>query len=539
MSKHYASKVVAIALAEVGYKEKASNSQLDSKTANAGSANFNKYAAYIDKNAPSFYNFPKNGYDWCDIFNDYCHIKASDWETARKALYQPYKSCGAGCSFSADYFRQNGAFIKRGSGMPKPGDQIFFGPYGNEYHTGIVVEVTATTVTTVEGNSSEMVAKRTYALTYSEISGYGRPRYDKEEAAKLTLIDNGALYQSAYKDILGSASKVIKNLKKGDKVEFIEDDGWGWSRVKSGDKTGWIMNSHFKKDGLSAFKTYTLKEETSAAKIVQSKNAGTVKLKKGTKYSLICTIEDGKYKNCSYIAVGSARYYLGIKPAASSMTNSSSGMKISNDGVNLIKSFEGLSLKACKAIPSEQYYTIGYGHYGPDVKANQTITETEALALLKSDLAYFVNGVNSQLKIKVTQGQFDALVSFAYNCGLGGLQSSKIPEHLNSGKLFKACAQFPVHRHAGGAVLAGLQTRREKELRLFIKGCTFKLAAEMNARDGASTSKKVLKVLAKGSKVKVTDVKVIFKPSDSAIDIWCKAADGWICFKQGTVIYVS
>lgn len=182
MSKHYASKVVAIALGEVGYKEKASNSQLDSKTANAGRANWNKYANYIDKNCPNFYNGRKNGFDWCDIFNDYCHIVASDVETARKALYQPTHSTGAGCSFSAGFYRGNGAFIKRGAGKPKPGDQIFFGNIGDEYHTGIVVDVDNKNVYTVEGNSSEMVAKRTYALTDTRIAGYGRPKYDPETA---------------------------------------------------------------------------------------------------------------------------------------------------------------------------------------------------------------------------------------------------------------------------------------------------------------------------------------------------------------------
>lgn len=186
MGKHLASKVVAIALSEVGYHEKASNSQLDSKTANSGSANWNKYAAFIDANAPDFYNGRKNGYDWCDIFNDYCHIKASDVETARKAIYQPLKSTGAGCPFSAQFYRNNGAWIGR-NGTPKPGDQIFFGEPGDEYHTGIVVEVTSSNVVTVEGNSSEQVAKRTYSRNDSRITGYGRPKYDAEGSSTATV----------------------------------------------------------------------------------------------------------------------------------------------------------------------------------------------------------------------------------------------------------------------------------------------------------------------------------------------------------------
>lgn len=177
-STYTAEAVAALARAEVGYKEKASNSQLDSKTANAGSNNWNKYAAFIDTYYPNFYNGKKNGFDWCDIFHDYLHIVvAGDAEVARKALYQPKKSTGAGCSYSAQFYRDNGAFIDRGKGTPNVGDQIFFGAKGDEYHTGIVVRTANGYVYTVEGNSSEMVAERQYLLTDTRITGYGRPNY--------------------------------------------------------------------------------------------------------------------------------------------------------------------------------------------------------------------------------------------------------------------------------------------------------------------------------------------------------------------------
>lgn len=309
MSKHYASKVIEIALSEVGYHEKASNSQLNSKTANSGSANYNKFAAFIDKHYPEFYNLSKNGYDWCDIFNDYCHIKASDMETARKALYQPYESCGAGCPYSAGYYRQNGAFINRGAGMPKPGDQIFFGTPGDEYHTGIVVKVLGDKVYTVEGNSGEKVSEHCYYLTDSSIAGYGRPKYDKE-VTTVELKENGAIYKYAYKDVLGGSSKLLKSLKTGAKVTWLKDDGYGWSKVRSGTVEGWIMNRHLKKSGLSKFKGYILTKDKKATAIEKKKAAGTKTLKKGVKYTLICTIERGKYKGKNYIAVGAARYYI-------------------------------------------------------------------------------------------------------------------------------------------------------------------------------------------------------------------------------------
>lgn len=171
--------VVEIARAEVGYREKASSSQLDDKTANAGSSNYTKYAAYFDRlwnSGVRWYNTRKQTGDWCDMFFDWCQCQAWGYEVARKVVYQPMESCGAGCEFSADYYRANGAWIPR-SVEPKPGDQIFFGHVGDETHTGMVVGVTATTVFTIEGNSGNRCAERTYARSASNIAGYGRPNY--------------------------------------------------------------------------------------------------------------------------------------------------------------------------------------------------------------------------------------------------------------------------------------------------------------------------------------------------------------------------
>lgn len=187
MSKFYASTVVAIALAEVGYLEKKTNSQLESKTANAGYNNYTKYANFFDTQCPNFYNGKKNGYAWCDIFNDYCHVKAFGVEGAKHTLYQPDRSMGAGCEYSANYYRKNGRFF---TSNPKVGDQIFFGKRGNEDHTGIVYAVDRYKVYTVEGNTSGAsgvvangggVCKKSYSLNYSRIAGYGRPNYDIEE----------------------------------------------------------------------------------------------------------------------------------------------------------------------------------------------------------------------------------------------------------------------------------------------------------------------------------------------------------------------
>ena len=174
--------LVSVLEAELGYIEKRSNSQLEDKTANVGSGNYTKYAAHIDANYPNFYNGPKQGAPWCDVFADDAFIVVFGYETTLKLLCTKERSSGAGCEFSADYFRAAGQFHK----TPEVGDQIFFGPYGDEYHTGLVVEVSADSVTTIEGNTSPdegvvanggMVCKKTYPLNYHSISGYGRPDY--------------------------------------------------------------------------------------------------------------------------------------------------------------------------------------------------------------------------------------------------------------------------------------------------------------------------------------------------------------------------
>ena len=184
MAKAYAADLIKTAKAEVGYKEKASNSNLNSKTGNAGHANYNKYAAEIDKNYPKFYNGKKNGYDWCDIFADWCFIHTFGLTKALQLTCQPKKSAGAGCYYSLNYYKRAGRFHKTN---PQPGDQIFFGSgLDDVWHTGIVVDVDDDTVYTVEGNSSDGVASRSYGLKNKTIVGYGRPAYDKKDGKTAT-----------------------------------------------------------------------------------------------------------------------------------------------------------------------------------------------------------------------------------------------------------------------------------------------------------------------------------------------------------------
>ncbi|MDH6370536.1 GH24 family phage-related lysozyme (muramidase) [Paenibacillus sp. PastF-3] len=142
--------------------------------------------------------------------------------------------------------------------------------------------------------------------------------------------------------------------------------------------------------------------------------------------------------------------------------------KLSQVGIDLIKSFEGCRLKAYKPVPTEIYYTIGWGHYGPDVKEGMSITQTKADSMLVSDLAKYESYVNNPDYVPVTallnQNQFDALVSFCYNCGNGSLKK------LCVGRTITEITQnITKYNKGGGNVLAGLVRRRKAELDLFNK----------------------------------------------------------------------
>lgn len=173
MSKFTASQLIAIAKAQIGYKEKATNANLDDPSANAGSNNWTKYAR--DLYAAGYYNGNKNGYAWCDVFVDWCFYQLCNKDST-KAQYIECQTgdCGAGCKYSAQYYKNLGRYY---TSNPKVGDQIFFGDFD---HTGIVETVSATQITTIEGNTSNQVNRRTYSLSDSYITGFGRPRYDEE-----------------------------------------------------------------------------------------------------------------------------------------------------------------------------------------------------------------------------------------------------------------------------------------------------------------------------------------------------------------------
>ena len=138
-------------------------------------------------------------------------------------------------------------------------------------------------------------------------------------------------------------------------------------------------------------------------------------------------------------------------------------MKISTNGIALIKKWEKCHLVAYKATSSEEYYTIGYGHYGADVKKGMKITQAQADAYLVSDLAKFEAKVEKyNTKYHFNENQFSALVSFAYNIG-------NIDQLTANGTrtIAQISQKILAYNTQKGKVLAGLTNRRKEEKALF------------------------------------------------------------------------
>lgn len=136
---------------------------------------------------------------------------------------------------------------------------------------------------------------------------------------------------------------------------------------------------------------------------------------------------------------------------------------ISASGLDLIKSFEGFRLKAYKAVPTEKYYTIGYGHYGADVTKDMVITKEQAETYLRTDLKKAEANVNKYMnKYEWNQNEFDALVSFAYNVG-----SINQLTALGTRSKKTIANKILQYNKSGGKVLQGLIRRRREEWKLF------------------------------------------------------------------------
>ena len=242
-----ATKLVEIATAEIGYHEKASNSNLDSKTANSGNKNFTKYGRDLFK--AGFFNGNKNGFDWCAQFPTWCVWKL----TGKNKKKTEYILCvggdlSAGCGFALKYYKSEGRFDK----TPKVGDQIFF-KYSNDDstadHTGIVVRVTDSLIETIEGNSGIEVKRKAYQRTDKTIIGYGHPRYDAEpkntvtKEVKTVDISMPVLRKGSTGDAVKTLQRLLRQL------QYVNLDG----------KTLLIVDGNFGSNTEAAVKRYQQK----------------------------------------------------------------------------------------------------------------------------------------------------------------------------------------------------------------------------------------------------------------------------------------
>ena len=246
-----ASKLIEIATAEIGYHEKATNANLDSKTANSGKGNYTKYARDLHK--AGYYNGNKQSFDWCDQFVDWCFYQLCG-RNKDKAEYLECQTgnLGAGCGYSLKYYKAAGRFDK----TPKVGDQIFFKYNLNDAsytadHTGIVARVTDKLVETIEGNSGNEVKRKAYDRRYYAIIGYGHPRYDAETATKAPAKEEAKTVKIEMpilrKGSSGNAVKTLRRLLR--QLQYVNTDG----------KTLLIVDGSFGSNTEAAVKRYQQK----------------------------------------------------------------------------------------------------------------------------------------------------------------------------------------------------------------------------------------------------------------------------------------
>ena len=157
-------------------------------------------------------------------------------------------------------------------------------------------------------------------------------------------------------------------------------------------------------------------------------------------------------------------------------------MKVGERGKNLFKEWEGL--RTHKYLDSANKWTIGIGHLitpkelatglirikDEYVRYENGLTEQQCWDLLEQDLSCFERAVNKEVKVPLTQNQFDALTSFAFNVGITNFWESTLLRLLNKGEYEKVPDQLKRWNKAGGKVVAGLINRRDKEIALWLNG---------------------------------------------------------------------
>lgn len=189
--------MIAVAQGEVGYRENGNN--------------WHKYASEMT----TAYGWNTQNQPWCDVFVDWCFVKAFGESAASKMTYQPIGGFSALCRASADYYKTNGSWSK----SPEPGDQIFLIYEGGINHTGIVERVSGGVVYTIEGNSSDMVRRGAYGIGAANIAGYGRPNWSiisNSSTPSVTTGENTKPSTPDYKYHAYTYNVAVSLLKKGD-----------------------------------------------------------------------------------------------------------------------------------------------------------------------------------------------------------------------------------------------------------------------------------------------------------------------------------
>ena len=259
---------------------------------------------------------------------------------------------------------------------------------------------------------------------------------------------------------------------------------------------------------------------------------------------------DGSGKNITGEVAETQPNLAGLKKSAN-LKGANFNLKYvtSNEGIAMIKESEGLRLTAYKAVSTEKYYTIGYGHYGADVTEDMVITEEKAEELLRQDLLIAENAVNLAMNDAteiLTQHQFDALVSFVFNVGTGNFATSTIRTFVLYGisrfDRFQVIHAICSFNRSGGVVLQGLTNRRLRECAFFydepslvsydleypVGNYMINAAGDsLNVREEAKGSSTLLYSIPNGTTVTVTEVS----------SYWGKISNGWInlfhCYPTG------
>ena len=226
---------LSVALSQYGYHEGASTSDFDGQNS-AGKGNFTEYGYAFGKVSGTY------AYAWCAVFVSWCLDQAGEGESAGGGF--------SSCSLWIARLRELGQYTARASHTPKMGDLIFFRSAGVSRasdHVGLVLDVRGGRVYTVEGNSSERVALRSYALTDTYIVGYGRPDYENEgrSISRTAHEDQSAGYYVVTYDFLNvRASRSSSAAKKGtlDKGEMVlvSEVKNGWGRIEYKGATAYI-----------------------------------------------------------------------------------------------------------------------------------------------------------------------------------------------------------------------------------------------------------------------------------------------------------